>query len=171
MSRSREPSAVAPLRPRNLIAVVALLLLSPNSDAERDAQSIWGSRCQQCHGNVAEFAQQRLWNIDGQLHGKRHAEELQQFLRRHYLPATEARGIRELLLSFAKSTARFDQECGSCHGDAAEFVENSLWVRRDSISSLATGKDIAGFLATHRNLSTDDARYFFDLLLHVGNAR
>ncbi len=171
MSRSKIPETTRPLRLRGLIVAIALLSISPNSNAERDAWTIWNSRCQQCHGNVSEFARERLWNIDGQLHGKRHAEELQQFLRRHYLPATEIQNMCEMLLAHARSTERFDSECGSCHGSAAEFIENSLWVRRDSITSLATGKDIAEFLSTHRDLSADDADFFFDLLLHVGNAR
>lgn len=171
MSRSDKPATTARLRLRGLIAVIALVSFSPNSGAERDAQTIWNSRCQQCHGNLSEFARERLWNIDGQLHGKRHAEDLAQFLRRHYLPASEIQSMREMLLAHARSTERFDSECGSCHGTATEFVENSLWVRRDSITSLATGKDIAEFLSTHRDLSPDDAEFFFYLLLHVGNAR
>lgn len=171
MSQPDKPATTAPPRLRGLIAVIALLLISPDSGAERDAWTIWDSRCQQCHGSVSEFARERLWNIDGQLHGKRHAEELRQFLHRHYIPATAIQSMREMLLAHARSTERFDSECGSCHGTTAEFVENSLWVRRDSITSLATGKDIAEFLSTHRNLSPDDAEFFFDLLLHVGNAR
>lgn len=171
MDRSNKPETAAPTRLRGLIFAVALLTIAPHSNAERDAWTIWNSRCQQCHDNAAEFAHERLWNIDGQLHGKRHAEELQQFLRRHYIPATEIQTMYEMLLAHARSTERFDSECGSCHGTAAEFVEKSLWVRRDSISSLATGKDIAEFLSTHRDLSPADASYFYDLLLHVGNAR
>jgi len=158
---------------RAAVAVIAALLWVSPAAAESglEPRAIWGQRCDQCHGDSAEFARKRLWNIDGQLHGSRHAAEMQRFLSNHHLRAHEVEIVVEMLLADANSTARFDAECGSCHGSAPEFVEKSLWVRRDSISGLGTGSDVAEFLLTHQDLSPEDARFFFDLLLHVGNAR
>ncbi len=158
---------------RAAAAAIASLLWVSSASAESDVdpQAIWERRCDQCHGDAAEFAHKRLWSIDGQLHGSRHAVDMHRFLSNHHLRVHEIESVIQLLLASSNSTARFDAECGSCHGSASEFVEKSLWVRRDSISGLGTGSDVAEFLLTHQDLSPEDASFFFDLLLHVGNAR
>src|SRR5210317_632729 len=99
-----------------LSIAILLLALIPLETGARDAWAIWDSRCEECHGDPARFAGKYLGNIDGQLQGHHHIDNLGLFMRNHYVPDHEIEAIHDMLLAEANSPQRFEAECGECHG-------------------------------------------------------
>lgn len=152
--------------PKLSVAILFLLLMPLKIEA-RDAVAIWDSRCEECHGDNARFARKYLWNIDGELQGQHHVDNLSLFMRQHYIPDHEIETIRNMLLIEANSPLRFKGECSSCHGEIAKFVEKSIWVRGNEITGLESGKDIREFLPGHRGLPPEDIRFYLRLFARV----
>ena len=148
------------------IAILFLLLMPLKAEA-RDALAIWDSRCEECHGDNTRFARKYLWNIEGELQGQHHVDNLSLFMRQHYIPKHEIEAIRNMLLDKANSPLRFKGECGSCHGEVAEFVKKSIWVRGNEISGLESGKDIREFLPDHRDLQPEDVSFYLRLFARI----
>ncbi len=146
-------------------------MAAPGTHAARDALAAWNDRCEYCHGDAAEFARKYLWNVDGELQGQHHIHDLPLFLANHYVPAHEVEPIRQLLLTDANSPRRFEVECGECHGNAAAFVEKSLWIRGGGITGMGTGRELDEFLPTHRGLKPDDVEFYLKLLVRVAATR
>jgi len=146
---------------------ILLLALIPFEVNSRDAQAIWDSRCEECHGDSAKFAGKYLWDIEGQLQGQHHINNLDLFMRNHYLPDHEIEAINSMLLTQANSPVRFKAECGDCHGDAKEFVEKSIWVRGSGITGLESGRDISEFLPTHQELQPEDVAFYQKLFARI----
>jgi hypothetical protein len=146
---------------------IVLLALIPIEAGSRDAPAIWDSRCEECHGDPARFAGKFLWNIGGQLQGQHHVNNLQLFMDNHYIPDHEIEAIRNMLLAQANSSARFDTECGACHGDALEFVENSIQVRGSGVTGLESGMDVSEFLPTHQELRPEDVSFYQKLFARI----
>ncbi len=144
-----------------------LLALAPGAAAAVEARAIWDSRCEHCHGDPAEFAGKYLWNVGGQLQGQHHIDNLHLFMRNHYLPDYMIEPINDMLLGDANSPLRFDAECGECHGAAAAFVEQSLWIRGGGITGMETGKELDEFLPTHRDLKPEDVEFYLKLFVRV----
>ncbi|MFZ9037048.1 MAG: hypothetical protein ACO3DT_03180 [Gammaproteobacteria bacterium] len=155
------------MRIYRLSITVVLLALIPIESGSRDALAIWDSRCEECHGDPAEFAGKYLWDIGGQLQGQHHIDNLDLFMRNHYTPDHEIETINEMLLSRANSPVRFETECGNCHGDAREFVEKSIWVRGNGITGMKTGVDIDEFLPNHQDLQPEDIVFFRKLFARI----
>jgi len=155
------------MRITQLCIAILLLALVPLEAGSRDALVIWDSRCEECHGDPAEFAGKYLWNIEGQLQGRHHVDNLSLFMRNHYIPDHEIDTIRIMLLSQANSPERFKSECGDCHGDAKEFVENSLWVRGSGITGLESGMEVSEFLPTHQELQPKDVIFYRKLFARI----
>jgi len=149
-----------------LITVLLFLLLALKSEA-RDAEAIWDSRCEECHSESADFSRKYLWNIEGELQGQHHVENLDVFMRQHYIPDHEIEAIRNMLLSHANSPVKFDNDCASCHEEVAAFVNKSIWVRGNEITGLESGKDIREFLPSHRDLSPEDISFYLRLFARV----
>ena len=150
------------------IAILFLsLALNPLEGSSRDGPAIWDSRCEECHGDPVMFATKYLWNIQGQLQGQHHTDNLDQFLRNHYVPDHEIVVIREMLLSQANTPERFAAECSECHGDINPFVENSLWVGKSSISGVESGMDVGDFLKTHQELKPEDVIFYQKLFFRI----
>lgn len=147
--------------------VILLLVLIPIEAGSRDAQAIWDSRCEECHGDPAKFSSKYLWNIEGQLQGRHHIDNLNLFMNNHYIPEHEIETIRNMLLDQANSPVRFKAECGSCHGDANEFVSKSIWVRGSEITALESGMDISEFLPTHQELGPEDVAFYRKLFARI----
>jgi hypothetical protein len=152
--------------PKLSITILFLLLMPLKAEA-RDAVAIWDSRCEECHGDNKRFARKYLWVIDGELQGQHHVDNLSLFMRQHYIPKHEIEVIRNMLLDEANSPLRFKDECGSCHGDVAEFVEKSIWVRGNEVTGLESGKDISEFLPDHRELPPEDVSFYLRLFARV----
>jgi len=146
---------------------ILLLALIPIEAGSRDALAIWDSRCEECHGDPARFAGKYLWNIEGQLQGQHHIDNLSLFMRNHYIPDHEIETIHDMLLAGANSPLRFKAECGGCHGDAKEFVEKSLWVRGSGITGLESGLDVGEFLPTHQELKPEDVTFYRKLFARI----
>jgi cytochrome c553 len=146
---------------------ILLLVLIPIEAGSRDAQAIWDSRCEECHGDPARFAGKYLWDIDGQLQGQHHVDNLSLFMRTHYIPDHEIDTIHAMLQARANSPLRFEAECGSCHGDVKEFVEQSIWVRGSAITGMESGVDVSEFLPTHQELKPEDIAFFRKLFARV----
>jgi hypothetical protein len=146
---------------------ILLLALIPIEASSRDAQAIWNSRCEECHGDPTRFARKYLWDIGGQLQGQHHIDNLSLFMGNHYIPDHEIETIRNMLLSLANSPVRFKVECGGCHGDAREFVEKSIWVRGNGITGLESGKDVSEFLPKHQELQPEDVAFYRKLFARI----
>lgn len=147
--------------------VILLLVLNPVKSAERDAQAIWDSRCEECHGDNVKFARKYLWNIKGELQGQHHVDNLSLFMRQHYIPDHEIETIRDMLRAEANSPVEFKTSCGECHGDVAEFVGKSIWVRGKEVTAMGTGRDIAEFLSKHQGLRPDEVTFYRKLFARV----
>jgi len=152
---------------RKLSLAILFLLLMPFQAETRDAEAIWDSRCEECHGDNVKFARKYLWKIEGELQGQHHVDNLSLFMRQHYIPDHEIETIRNMLLNKANSPQRFKDECSSCHGEIAKFVEKSIWVRGNEITGLESGKDIREFLPGHRNLLAEDISFYLRLFARV----
>jgi hypothetical protein len=148
------------------IAFVLLSLATMETGA-RDAFAIWDSRCEECHGDPAVFASKYLWDIEGQLQGQHHIDNLNLFMGNHYIPDHEIEAIRNMLLSQANSPLRFKNECSSCHGDVKDFIEKSLWVSRGGITAMETGMDLSDFLPTHQKLQPEDVSFYQKLFARI----
>ena len=147
--------------------VILMLLLIPLEAGSRDGLAIWDSRCEECHGDPVIFSGKYLWDMEGQLQGRHHVENLDLFMRNHYTPDHEIEAINSMLLSYANSPLRFKVECGECHGDAKDFVEKSIWVRGSGITGMKTGIDIGEFLPTHRELLPEDVAFYQKLFARI----
>ena len=146
---------------------ILLLALAPIEAGSRDADAIWDSRCEECHGDPARFALKYLWDIEGQLQGQHHIDNLSLFMRNHYIPDHEIEIINDMLLARANSPLRFKVECSECHGDIKQFVEKSIWVRGGGITGLESGMDVSEFLPTHRELNPEDVAFYRKLFARV----
>ena len=144
-----------------------LLILAPTAASSRDGESIWDSRCEECHGDPAEFASKYLWNIEGQLQGQHHVEDLYRFLGNHYIPAHQIDIIRDLLLARANSPARYTEECAGCHGDARDYVQKTLWVGEKAITVIVSGRDVGELLPHHQGLPPEDVPFYLRLFFRV----
>ena len=111
--------------------------------------------------------QKYLWDIDGQLQGQHHIDNLSLFMENHYIPDHEIEAISSMLLSQANSPLRFKTECSSCHGEVKDFIENSLWVSRGGITGMQTGMDIGDFLPTHQELQPEDVSFYQKLFARI----
>ncbi len=109
-----------------LSIAILFTLLMPLKTEGRNAEAIWDSRCEECHGDNARFARKYLWNIDGELEAQHHVDNLSLFMRQHYIPDHEIEAIRKMLLKQANSPLRFKDKCGFCHGEVAEFVKKQF---------------------------------------------
>lgn len=149
------------------LSIGILLLLHCSAATARSPEAEWDNRCEECHGDYAEFSRKYLWVVDGQLQGRHHIEDLDVFLRRHYLPAHQVEPINNMLAAEANSPARFKSECGSCHGELPAFLQESIWVRGDEITAMGAGVDAGEFLQTHQNLQAEDVRFYLKLFARV----
>jgi hypothetical protein len=156
-----------PMRIAQVSIFVLLLALIQIETGSRDAQAIWDSRCEECHGDPTRFANKFLWNMEGQLQGQHHIDDLHLFMGNHYIPDHEIDAIRNMLLSQANSPVRFKTECSGCHSDAKEFVGKSLWVSKNGITGLETGKDLSEFLPTHQDLQPEDVIFYQKLFARI----
>jgi hypothetical protein len=150
-----------------ILTTILLLVLIPVKTIARDGLTIWDSRCEECHSNPVDFAGKFLWNIDGELQGQHHIDDLALFMANHYIPDHEIKTIREMLLSYANSPRRFKTECGECHGDAVAFVEKSIWVRGNEITGMGTGKSAKEFLPGHKGVKIEDVLFYRKLFARI----
>jgi hypothetical protein len=63
--------------------------------AQAQAEPLFKQRCSGCHGTAAEFARKSLEMKNGELHGKKSAMPVKDFLKNHFNPPPEE--VRELI--------------------------------------------------------------------------
>jgi hypothetical protein len=146
------------------ILLVTLMLVSTFGIAGTDLHRLWDSRCAECHGHSAEFSRQFLQIKEGQLQGQHHIQNLMLFMRNHYAPADEVDAIYDMLLAQARSAPRFRDECGACHGNAADFVRTRITPQNGELFIRGSGLSVLEFMQTHRGLQQDDIDFFVNLL-------
>jgi len=150
-------------------ALGVLLLVLQTGAAARAPEASWDNRCEECHGDYAEFSGKYLWVFDGQLQGRHHIDDLHLFLQNHYIPAHQVDAISKMLAAKANSPLRFASECGECHGEAEEFVAKSIWVRGEEITAMGVGMEAKEFLQTHQNLKPEDVEFYLKLFVRIGD--
>ena len=165
--KSYIPEKGRPMLALKLSIAILFTLLMPLKTEGRNAEAIWDSRCEECHGDNARFARKYLWNIDGELQAQHHVDNLSLFMRQHYIPDHEIEAIRKMLLQQANSPLRFKDECGACHGEVTEFIKKSIWVRSNEITGLESGKDLKDFLPGHHKVQSKDVNFFLRLFARV----
>lgn len=148
---------------RKAVFTAWLYLFGWHAAADVDGKAVWDNKCEECHGDPAKFAAKYLWNIDGQLQGQHHVEDLDRYLRQHYVPGYAFDSVRTMLLQRSNSPVTFDAACAECHGELAGFVEKSIWVRGNQVTGMESGKDIRKFLPTHQNLQARDVSFYLKL--------
>lgn len=154
---------------RNIALSLAMALsISAHSAANaRDAYASWDNRCEECHGDADSFAGKYLWVVDGQLQGRHHVDDLDLFMRRHYIPAHEVEKITAMLQAQANDMARYEAQCGSCHGSRQDFVRASISTWGDGLTGVETGIPIAEFLPAHQQIGVDGAVFYGRLIERV----
>lgn len=148
------------------LALVFLMSASCTANA-RDAYASWDNRCEECHGDADLFARKYLWVVDGQLQGRHHIDDFQQFMRKHYTPAHEVDKMTAMLQAQANNMARFATECSSCHGSANDFVRASISTWGEGLTGVETGIPITEFLPSHQEMGEDNAAFFKRLIERV----
>lgn len=149
--------------------LVPLLLLGLGEVHARSGEAIWDSRCEECHGDPEPFARKYLWNIQGQLQGQHHIDDMDLFMQNHYIPDHEIQTIHDMLLSQANSPQRYLTECGECHGDVRTFVKDTFWVGEGGITIIASGKGVSEFLQDHEDLATENLDYYEKYFTRIAN--
>ena len=150
------------------LAILVMFFIQPGADA-REIRAEWDSRCEECHGEVDEFARKYLWAIDGQLQGQHHIDDLRLYMRNHYIPKHLIDEIYNMLQAQANSPARFKSECSSCHNSAEEFIRRAIFIKAGELTGVESGISVSEFLKTHQGLQQTDVEFFTILLTRVLN--
>ena len=108
-----------------------------------------------------------MWVVDGRLEGRHHKEDLPLFFQNHYIPDHEIEAMSEMLARTANSPLRFDNECGSCHGELAVFLEKSIWVRGEAMTAMGVGMEVDEYLKTHQELGEEDIEFYLKLFTRM----
>lgn len=149
-------------------AFLVLLLLSTAAGARGiDLHALWDDRCAECHGHSGEFARKYLKVTGGLLQGRHHVLDLHSFLEHHYPPAGQVDAIYQMLLAQTTTPPRFRSECGSCHGNAADFLRTSLVLKNDELQIRQSGDSVQQFMQSHRGLTQDDIRFYMGLFTRL----
>lgn len=166
--KQRRHGALAILAKTAFGLLLAVLSSAQALAAGSDLHWLWDDRCAECHGHSGEFARRFLRAADGELSGPhRSSDNLRNFMRHHYLPASEVDALYAMLLAQAQTKPRFQAECGKCHGSAAQLVRASTMLRAGDSLRLLSGQTVQLFLQGHRGLQTQDIDFYVSLLTRV----
>jgi hypothetical protein len=153
-----------------VIALAATVFFVPVTGANGpDLHRLWDSRCASCHGHSGDFSRKFLTVSNGELQGRHHTYDLRRFLHNHYLAGNNVDRVYDLLLAQVVSPPRFQQECSRCHETAAQFVREYLVLKDGMLCSRDSERPVSGFLAHHRNLSSQDVDFFMEVLQRVAH--
>jgi len=158
---------IRPIGIRNYILIATLMLVTNFSTAGTDLHWLWENRCAECHGHSADFSRKFLLVSDGQLQGPHHTQNLKLFMRNHYAPVGEVEAIYNMLLAQTTTAPRFKAECSNCHGNAANFIRNSIVLQNGDLVGRESGVSVNRFMQTHRKLKQDDIEFFISLLNRI----
>lgn len=136
---------------KHLIAAALMgLCASWAGAAGTDLHAYWDGRCRSCHGDAGAFARSTL-SVDaaGRLQGRHHADDLDRFLRQHYLADDLVAPVTAMLVAQVATPPLFKEDCASCHGTAADFARKSLELRGGVLTGKASGRPVQAFLHSH----------------------
>lgn len=138
------------------VALLALSLLAPalpGAFAATDLHAYWDDRCKDCHSDSGAFARRTLHVEGGRLVGAHHRDDLDRFLRQHYLTDDLVAPVTTMLLAQATTPPLFKSHCAACHGDAATLARKSLVMKDGVLTGKASGRPVADFLRSHGGLA------------------
>lgn len=154
---------------RTWVLCIAALLAAPQAPAQNgpDLHDYWDQRCRSCHGEAGAFARSTLSVRDGRLLGVHHRDDLERFLRQHYLAEDWVRPVMAMLAAQVTTDPLFQARCASCHGRASDFARESLaW--RDGVLIGRTGQQpVAATLRSHGGLAPAEAAAMVGTLQRV----
>jgi len=150
-----------------VMILLAFASMSSAGPAEVDLHDYWDQRCSYCHGHSSEFARRFLRVEQGRLRGVHRADDLDGFLRNHYLTEELVAPVRAMLMAQLTTKPLFGQKCAGCHGNAAAFARQSLSVVNGVLVGRASGIKVRDYLASHGRLEPHDVPILLDTLLRV----
>lgn len=164
--------ATMPLPPLlcRLALASALLFVAPAGPLAKDQIDLhahWDARCGTCHGHAGAFARRTLRVEQGRLLGHHQADQLDRFLRQHYLNDALVAPISQMLLAQVQAPPLFERHCSHCHDSAAEFARRSLGLRQGQLISRHQGLALADTLRRHGGLDPDQAAALLTRLRQV----
>jgi mono/diheme cytochrome c family protein len=113
------------------------------------------------------FARSTLTVDKGRLLGLHRRQELEVFLRNHYLSDELVAPVMAMLAAQASTPPLFQQRCAGCHGTAAEFARRSLALRDGALIGLPSGRRLAATLATHGGATVAERPLLLETLTRV----
>jgi mono/diheme cytochrome c family protein len=138
------------------LLALAATAAAATAASPRDLHAYWHDRCLSCHAEAGAFARSTLAVIDGKLVGRHHRDRLDEFLRQHYVADELVAPVMAMLAAQAATAPRFKEQCGSCHGSAAEFVRKSLVLEHGVLKGRTSGQPVSDYLARHGGLAPAD---------------
>lgn len=151
-----------------LAALLFWLMLAPGAQAaDVDLHQYWDQRCKACHGHSSEFARRFLGVEKGRLVGVHHRDDLDVFLRNHYLTDRLVGPVSAMLLAQLATPPLFSQKCARCHDTAASFARKSLAIEGGLLVGRSSGRKVADFLSTHGGLTPAEVPIVVDSLTRV----
>lgn len=152
-----------------LVVMVVLAAVGAGNAAAVDLHEYWDRNCASCHGHAAAFARRFLTVKDGNLQGRHHVDDLDVFLRNHYLARDLIGPVTAMLAAQVMAEPRFRNECGRCHENAVTLARQSLSLRDGVLVNRASGLPTAEFLSHHARIKPADVPVFVDVLTRVTN--
>lgn len=152
-----------------LIVLLVFASLSSSAPDEVDLHDYWDQRCSYCHGHSSEFARRFLHVDKGRLRGVHHRDDLDAFLRNHYLSEQMVAPVRAMLMAQLATTPLFGEKCAACHGTAAAFARKSLRVVNGVLVGTASARKVVDYLASHGRLEPHEVPITVENLHRVRN--
>jgi hypothetical protein len=153
-----------------LVLVLAVTLGTYSLSAAPDAVDLhayWDQRCQGCHGHAGDFARRFLAVEDGQLIGAHHRQDLDRFLRQHYLADHLVEPVVAMLMAQVTAPPLFTQRCAGCHGSAADFARTRLTLKNGVLVGTRSGRPVLETLNTHGKLTAQEVSLVTENLQRV----
>lgn len=138
-----------------LLPALFALLASAAAAAERDLHAYWDDRCRDCHGDAGSFARATLDVRQGRLVGIHHGDDLERFLRNHYLADELVAPVMQMLQAQATTSPVFKEKCSECHGAASEFARKALLMKDGTLTGRASGRPVQDYLRRHGGLAPE----------------
>lgn len=151
--RPRGDPKVLPMKHSLFVLLLMAAMLWPRPSIGRDLHAFWDGRCRECHGDAGEFARRTLRVERERLLGVHHVDDLELFLRNHYLPDELVAPVTAMLKAQVETAPLFKPRCAGCHGTAAEFVRQSLTVRNGVLVGKHSGRAVDETLRKHGGLT------------------
>lgn len=149
--------------------LIVLARLSPVAAADIDLHDYWDQRCKDCHGHAGAFARRFLRVKNGNLLGAHHQDDLDVFLRNHYLTDALVAPVSAMLMAQVATPPLYGEKCARCHRTAAQFARKSLVIRNGVLAGVSSARNVADYLASHGGLGPAEVRAVVDTLTRVRN--